>query len=227
MIDKQPPSLDFLPPIKAFVLLLTIAAGFFLLNKTPLRELLYNSEWVQGQFLASKSPKSIFLFIVGGGLLTVFGFPRLVLSTIGGFVYGTLSGTLYALAGTIWGCFLSFFYARFLAQEFVRSHIPEKAMKIEMLLLNQPFLVSIMIRNLPVGNNTITNLLAGVSRIKTLPYFAGSLIGFIPQTLVFSLLGSGISRDGTMQVVISLILFSATIGFMWYLIQVIRTNMKE
>jgi len=227
MIDKQSLSLDFLPPIKTFVLLLTIAAGFFLLNKTPLRDLLYNSEWVQGQFLASKNVKSILLFIAGGGILTVFGFPRLVLSAIGGFVYGTMSGTLYALAGTLWGCFLSFFYSRFLAQEFVRSHIPEKAMKVETLLLSQPFLVSIMIRNLPVGNNTITNLMAGVSRIKTVPYFSGSLIGFIPQTLVFSLLGSGISRDGTIQVVISLILFAATIGFMWYLIQIIRTNMNE
>jgi uncharacterized membrane protein YdjX (TVP38/TMEM64 family) len=53
-----------------------------------------------------------------------------------------------------------------------------------------------------------------VSSVRALPYFASSAIGFVPQTLVFVLLGTGVYVDAGLQIALAVLLFlvSAVIG---------------
>ena len=78
--------------------------------------------------------------------------------------------------------------------------------------------MTLLIRLLPLGNNLVTNLAAGVSSVKATPFFLGSTIGYLPQTLVFSLVGSGISVDQELRIAISIFLFviSGLIGVSLY-----------
>jgi uncharacterized membrane protein YdjX (TVP38/TMEM64 family) len=50
--------------------------------------------------------------------------------------------------------------------------------------------------------------------ISLLPFLAGSAIGYVPQTVVFALLGKGIRVDGAWQLALGVALFvvSAAIG---------------
>ena len=52
--------------------------------------------------------------------------------------------------------------------------------------------MTLLIRLLPVGNNFATSLAAGVSRVPARPFLLGSLLGYMPQTMVFALAGSGV-----------------------------------
>jgi uncharacterized membrane protein YdjX (TVP38/TMEM64 family) len=71
---------------------------------------------------------------------------------------------------------------------------------------------------LPVGNNFATSLAAGVSRVPARLFLLGSLLGYIPQTLVFALAGSGIETGAGVRVGLAVLLFfmSAAIGIWLY-----------
>ena len=61
-----------------------------------------------------------------------------------------------------------------------------------------PFQMTMIVRLLPVGSNVLTNLIAGVSRVRPVPFFAGSAVGYLPQTLAFALVGSGVPIMGAL-----------------------------
>jgi len=64
-----------------------------------------------------------------------------------------------------------------------------------------------VIRFMPVGSNLLTNLLAGLSSAPMWPFVTGSTIGFVPQTAIFALLGSGFKVDPTWRIAASIVLF--------------------
>ena len=73
--------------------------------------------------------------------------------------------------------------------------------------------MTLLIRLLPLGSNLVTNLAAGVSSVGAAPFFLGSSIGYLPQTLVFALVGSGFSVDPELRIAISVVLFIVS-GFL-------------
>lgn len=200
-----------------FLLLLLVAVGWWLLRGTPLSDRLGDMDWLRSWITQTHPLAGMALFVFGGGALTVIGFPRIVLSGLGGFVFGVWLGTALALVGTVWGCVLSFYIARLMGQGFVQDRLTGNVKKTERLLLRRPFLVSVLIRNLPLANNSVTNLLAGISSIRAIPYFAGSAIGYVPQTLVFALMGAGLQQDEFAHIVLSILVFLTMAGLMWYL----------
>lgn len=141
-------------------------------------------------------------------LLTCVGAPRPVLSLAGGYAFGALWGTVWATAGVTAGCVLSFSYARFLGQDFVQRRFGHRIDRLEKFVARSPFVMTLIIRSLPVGNNLVTNILAGVSRIPALPFFAGSCLGYIAQNFIFALLGSGVRVDPLWRTAISAALFA-------------------
>ena len=48
-----------------------------------------------------------------------------------------------------------------------------------------------MVRLFPIGSNVATNAIAGAFRVPFTSFITASALGFIPQTLLFSMLGSG------------------------------------
>jgi len=76
----------------------------------------------------------------------------------------------------------------------------------------------VLIRLLPVGSNLLTNLAAGISSIRPAPFFSGTLLGYLPQTLVFALVGSGVHIAPTLKLslAIGLFLISGALGAYLY-----------
>jgi uncharacterized membrane protein YdjX (TVP38/TMEM64 family) len=56
--------------------------------------------------------------------------------------------------------------------------------------------------------------MAGLSRTRLVPFVLGSAVGFTPQTLIFALLGGGVSVNQSTQMLLGAALFvlSATLG---------------
>jgi uncharacterized membrane protein YdjX (TVP38/TMEM64 family) len=94
-----------------------------------------------------------------------------------------------------------------LGRDFVVSRFPGRVKNIDDFLRDNPLSMTLLIRLLPLGSNLVTNLAAGVSSVRPVPFFQGSAIGYLPQTLVFALVGSGISVDPELRIAISVILF--------------------
>lgn len=148
------------------------------------------------------------LLFVGVALLfTAVGLPRQVICFLAGYAFGLIEGTILAMLATVLGCVLAFFYARVMGRAFVVGRFPGRVRRIDDFLHDNPLSMTLLIRLLPLGSNVVTNLAAGVSSVGAVPFFTGSALGYLPQTFVFALVGSGISVDPEIRIVISVILF--------------------
>jgi uncharacterized membrane protein YdjX (TVP38/TMEM64 family) len=199
-------------------MLAIIAFGWFALSQTDLGENIRNNTWVKTQIqdLGLYGP---LLFILLSGMGTVMGVPRLLVSAISGFVFDLFPAVLIALTSTMVGCVISFYYARFMGRSIIQGLLSLRMKNFESLLIEHDFLASIGVRALPISNNSIVNLLAGVTGVRPLHYFAGSAIGYLPLTIVFVLVGSGIQQDLTGRVLLSLALYLLIVIPLGYVVQ--------
>lgn len=202
---------------------LLLASGAALIHWGGLGDML-GAEWIDGH-IRGQGPIGWLLFVGLTGLATCLAVPRQAVSFLGGYAFGFVGGSLLSLAAAGFGCLLGFWYARLtrLAWQLgLRPELLGRRMaglaKVDGFLRANPFGMALTIRLLPVGNNSLTNLLAGVSGVPLGPFLAGSLLGYVPQTLIFALLGSGISvapawRIGTAVI---LLLASSLLGWRIY-----------
>ncbi len=158
-------------------------------------------------------------FVLLGGVLSSLGTPRQLIAFFGGYAFGGFAGMLLSTLGALFGCSAVYFYARRFGPAVAAKRLREgRLKKIDAYFREAPFLSTITIRLLPVGNNALINLFAGVGGIPALPFLAGSGLGYLPQMLIFALLGSGIQVDATSRFIVSaaLFLFSGLIGMVLY-----------
>jgi uncharacterized membrane protein YdjX (TVP38/TMEM64 family) len=161
-------------------------------------------------------------FVGAGALLTATGIPRQAVAFAGGYALGLEWGIALTLLAEAMGCALDFFFARIFARDWTQRRLGARLAKIDRKLCAEPFTASLVLRLLPIGNNTVLGLLAGVSSIKPLPFLAGSIIGYVPQTVIFGLLGSGVEVSHDKQVAVAAVLFLVSGALGAYLLK--RSN---
>jgi len=202
--------------VSGLALLATLVAIGWVIESRVFGDVL-SAEWIDTD-VRGKGIVGEVLFLCVAGLATAVALPRHVVSFLGGYAFGVLPGALLALVGTVLGCVVTFFYARVIGRPLVSARLGARVQRIEDFLAAHPFWMTVLIRLLPVGNNFATNLAAGVSRVPAIPFFLGSLLGYVPQTLVFALAGSGVDVGAAWRVGIAVALFlvSGVIGAWLY-----------
>jgi len=201
--------------LRGLVFLASLVAIGFLVQAMQLDAFL-DKTWIDAEVRGRGFAGEAMLVGVGAVFVAV-GLPRQVISFLAGYAFGFTTGMAVALAATALGCIITFFYARFLGRDVVSRRFPGKIRRIDDFLADNPFTMTLLIRFLPAGSNLLTNLAAGVSRVGWLPFVAGSAIGYIPQTAVFALVGSGIGVDPVWRIGLSVVLFLACGGLGIYL----------
>lgn len=169
--------------------------------------------WVRGRGLRGE-----LLFIAAGALLASLGLSRQVLAFLGGYSFGFLPGVVMSMIAVVAGCVITFNVSRHFLQARVRRRFSERVDRIDGFLGDNTFTATLMFRLLPAGSNFLLNVAAGASGVRSVPFFLGSALGYMPQMLVFSLVGSGIRVSETWQVVIAMALFvlAAVMGVVLY-----------
>lgn len=165
-----------------------------------------NEAWIDGRVRGHGSSGEL-LFLLMGGLFTAIGLPRQIIAFLGGYAFGVELGTLLGAMAALLGCMLTFAYARFFGRALLRARMGERAGRFDRFIHDHPFTMSVLIRLLPVGNNLLTNLAAGLSSIRPLAFLSGTFIGYLPQTLVFALVGSGVHIATTLKITLAIALF--------------------
>lgn len=152
------------------------------------------------------------VLVLGGALLTAAGLPRQAVAFAGGYAFGLKVGLALAMVAQILGCLADFFWARAIARDWVRARFGQRLTRIDARLSAHPFTTSLTLRLLPVGNNVVLNLLAGLSSVSASSFLLASAIGYVPQTLVFALLGSGVQVSHGTQIGLGIVLFVLSAG---------------
>jgi uncharacterized membrane protein YdjX (TVP38/TMEM64 family) len=169
-------------------------------------------------YIRGKGPSAGLLFVAAGGLLASIGMSRQIIAFLGGYAFGFMSGALLGLLATVAGCITTFYISRRCGHSLLEGFCSPRFRKVSEYIHDNTFSMSLLIRLLPAGSNFLVNLAAGASGVRSLPFFFGSALGYIPQMLVFSLIGSGTSVDQSWQIAVAIVLFgvSAMLGVSLY-----------
>lgn len=186
-----------------------LCAGFFL--RAPGLALLHR--------LAPDAHGAVVL-VAAGGALTAVGAPRQAVAFAGGLLFGPWVGGALALAAQMLGCVLPFALARGArgargSWAGRRLNGPEGVGgRVGAVVVAAPFTATLTLRLLPVGSNLLLNLAAGVAGVPAAPFLAGTCVGYLPQTIVFALLGAGtqIGAGGKLAAGVGLFAASAVLG---------------
>lgn len=216
--------------LKGSVLFLSFAGIIVLLQILDFSS--FDSQWVD-EHIRSRGASGILLYIGLTAVASALAFPRQILSFLGGYAFGAEFGALWATIGTTAGCALGFTYARLMGRAFIMRFFKRRMTKLNAFLKRSPFSMTVVIRSLPVGNNAVTNLLGGLSSIPAFSFIAGSFVGYIPQNLIFSILGSGMHVEPFWRITLSATLFvlSSVFGYLLYrrhkIAQALEENISE
>ncbi|NKC29452.1 TVP38/TMEM64 family protein [Falsiroseomonas selenitidurans] len=155
------------------------------------------------------------VFVLMGAALTAAGVPRQSVAFLGGYAFGTVLGSALGLVAQLLGCATSFFWARLLgrpwAERRMQGRFGHRLRPLRDVLRADPFAATLALRLLPVGNNLALNLLGGMAGLAAGPFLAASALGYLPQTVVFALLGKGIRVEGAWQLALGIGLFGLSI----------------
>ncbi len=184
-----------------------VAAGLALRQMPDLAPQAMLGRWVTGQ-----GPLGALAFVAGGGALCAVGLPRQAVAFAGGFALGAWTGGALAMLAMLAGCALDFAWARGVARDWARRRLRGRGARLDAFLAANPFTATLTLRLLPVGSNVVLNLLAGVSGVAFAPFLAATALGYLPQAVVFALLGAGTRVERGAQLWLGLGLFAVSAG---------------
>ncbi len=144
------------------------------------------------------------------------GIPRQVIAYSGGLAFGFWPGAALALLAEALGCAADFFWARWVARAWAARWLAHAGTgrldRLSRFLVANAFTATLTLRLLPVGNNLLLNLLAGVSSVTAGPFLLASALGYVPQTAIFALLGGGVRVSQSAQMALAMTLFAVSIA---------------
>jgi uncharacterized membrane protein YdjX (TVP38/TMEM64 family) len=152
------------------------------------------------------------MFLAVATLLTAIGLPRQIPAFVAGYAFGAWSGAAIALLSQIIACGGDFVWARAVGREFFSRRFGGVLRRVDSTLAARPFIATLTFRLMPVGSNILLNLAAGISSVRALPFLAASLIGFIPQTVIFALIGRGSAPSHTNVLALGVVMFFLSAG---------------
>jgi len=191
--------------LNGLLLIASLVGVAYLFEVTQLGSML-DRAWIDSE-VRGKGMTGELLFLGMGALATAIGVPRQAIAFLAGYAFDVAFGTLFGVAATVGGCLITFFYARWFGRSLVAAHFYERIRRLDGFIHENTLSMTVLIRLLPAGSNLVTNLAAGVTTIRALPFMLGSALGYIPQTLVFALIGSGISLDPLLRIGLGVMLF--------------------
>ena len=173
--------------------------------------------WVDTQ-VRDNGVVGVLLFVLICCLLGSIGLSRQVIAFLGGYAFGFMQGFVLSMVAVVGACITTFYVARVLLRSYLAKRFSARIQRVDRFLHGNTFSMALLVRLLPLGSNWMINIAAGVSSVRRLPFFLGSALGYIPQMLIFALVGSGVRVDQFWQVAIAMALFvvAATLGVVLY-----------
>jgi len=176
-----------------------------------------DADWVDAR-VRDQGVTGMLLFVLACCLLGSVGLSRQVIAFLGGYAFGFSQGLMLSMLAVVGACLMTFHVSRGLLRTTLLKRMPDRIQRVDRFLHENTFTMALLVRLLPLGSNWMINVAAGVSSVKKLPFFLGSALGYVPQMLIFSLLGSGTRVDQFWQVAIAMALFilAAVLGVVLY-----------
>jgi uncharacterized membrane protein YdjX (TVP38/TMEM64 family) len=148
-----------------------------------------DAEHVAGMGRALRVHPAAPVLTVGGfviGLLLFFPLtPLLVATTL---IFPPAQAFAYCYAGALGGAAATYALGRFLGQQRMGALAGPRTARLRALLVRRGFVTMVIVRLVPLGNFSISNMLAGALRIPVRDFALGNMVGLLPGILALTLL---------------------------------------
>jgi uncharacterized membrane protein YdjX (TVP38/TMEM64 family) len=181
---------------KAVRMILFVTACVLLVHFTPLKGLLADLDDVRAS-LESTGYWAPAVFFTIATVSIFVGAPRLPFCMLGGMLFGFVQGLLLSQVATLLGAYGPFLFARHSSGEFISKRLKRTDRFAR--YLDDPTVLNVFwIRQIPVWG-AVTNLCLGSIGVSHGSFIVGSLLGFLPQAILFTLIGSGLVEESLLR----------------------------
>ncbi|MEC4672725.1 MAG: TVP38/TMEM64 family protein [Nitrospirota bacterium] len=130
------------------------------------------------------------IFIAAYIIQTGFSLPGGAIMTLaGGFLFGSVLGTVLVNIGATTGATLAFLVARYLLRDWVENKFGDRLEPIQAGFSKNAFSYLMTLRLIPAFPFFLVNLVSGITRVNLGTYVTATSLGIIPGSFVFAFAG--------------------------------------
>jgi uncharacterized membrane protein YdjX (TVP38/TMEM64 family) len=157
------------------------------------------------------------VFVAVCALGTAVFFPKPVLATAAGLLFGVGWGSALAIAGFTAGAMIAFTIARGLGRDAVQGWLGQRLAVLERVFARRGVEATLVIRLLPVLPFALANYGAGVTAVRGRHFALGTALGLVPSTVLAAVLGDALSDLGSPRSLVALAIWAvlAVVGVWW------------
>jgi len=133
------------------------------------------------------------------------GIPRVYPSVLIGGLFSLPLAMGVAILGAALGSMIPFLAARRLGPSVVERRFGRRYRDWVSRINASGFSVVLLLRLFPGSNAMLVNMVCGISRIDPARFFWATLVGIVPSTIAFVLLGSGLTRNHPAYLAVSVL----------------------
>ena len=178
-----------------FAVILIVAATYFasgLDQYLTFDHLRANYEYIL-HWSSENQIRAIVFFIIGYTVVVAFSIPGATLMTLlGGFLFGTVTGTIAVVIGGTLGAIVIFLIARYMFTDFFRSKVGTLGKRIETRFRGHSLSFLLFLRLIPVFPFWLVNIVPAFLGISLRVYVFGTALGIIPGSVVYCSVGNGL-----------------------------------
>ncbi len=120
----------------------------------------------------------------------------LIMTFASGYLLGPVSGALGSIAGATLGAIAAYGLARLSPAGptgWLKSRFP-RLERLRAAFVSRPFRYTLSMRLMPLTPYTLVSLAAGLNRIGLLPFALGTILGVIPECVIYAVIGAGMTH---------------------------------
>jgi uncharacterized membrane protein YdjX (TVP38/TMEM64 family) len=173
------------------VLALTLSALVALVHLTPLREWTEDAQqWKR--YLREFGWPAYVGYGLAAAAAVMMGVPRTIICLVSGGLFAFAAGMAVSWFGSTLGSYAAFLLARWGARRPDEAQLALRPWLRRLLSAPSVWRVA-WVRQLPVPG-LVLNLLLGVTAVKHRVFLLGTLLGYLPLNIAFTLVGSGLGK---------------------------------
>ncbi len=151
-------------------------------------------------FAEARSAVAAALFVLTYVAVTGLSLPGAVILTLaGGFIFGSLWGTLLVNLGATTGATLAFLASRYLLRDWVERKFGKWLGPVQQGFTNNAFSYLMTLRLIPLFPFFVVNLVSGLTRMNIGTYVAATALGIIPGSFVYAYAGSQLGMINSLK----------------------------
>ena len=157
------------------------------------------------RFIHEKGPYAVGVYLLIFAIKPFFVvIPSNLIAIAGGILFGPVEGFIFSIVGFFISGTVAFYLAQFLGKDFVQGIVGDRFIKLDDNMKNNGFKILLLLRLPPILPYDPLSYACGFTNVKYSTFIVASVLGIIPETLCFSILGPSFRHPFSLKFMIPL-----------------------